>query len=308
MSESTRPILSVCIPTCKRADILKTTLQSIYSSNIDCHLFEVCISDNSDTDETESLIAAEFSHIENLRYQHSSCQGFLNSLEALKMGQGHLLKLHNDYSSFSEGALSAMVETVTQYSVIRPLLFFSMGVLHLDPPSREFSSFDAFMDCVSYYATWSTSFSLWREDLDSLLSVGKLEPDIMFPHTDLLFQLPEKNLYVVDDSCYANSQTVPKKRGYNLPDTFVRIYLTMLESLLEAGHISPETFDKQKDGILEFTARWFFVTRCNPDLYSYDFSRMFSTVWKQCGFSGLLRFCRWLVRCRREFPRGRKKQ
>ena len=67
------PILSICIPTNNRVDILRKTLNSIFAQHVSSDLFEVCVSDNSRTDETKKLIQEEFSNIPNLIYNQSSC-------------------------------------------------------------------------------------------------------------------------------------------------------------------------------------------------------------------------------------------
>ena len=53
-------LVSICIPTYKREEIVRQTLKSIFSQGVDASLFEVCITDNSDSDETKNLLEKEF--------------------------------------------------------------------------------------------------------------------------------------------------------------------------------------------------------------------------------------------------------
>ncbi len=53
---SDQPILSICIPTYKREYIIDELIAGIYEQGCDNNLFEVCITDNSKTDETKNLI------------------------------------------------------------------------------------------------------------------------------------------------------------------------------------------------------------------------------------------------------------
>lgn len=129
-----KPVLSICIPTNNRVEIMRETLHSIFKQRVNTDLFEVCISDNSKTDETRLLIEKEFNDIPNLVYNKSDCEGFLNSMEALKLGQGQLLKLHNDYSKFNLGALMRMIRIVETYKntdsvIFSPWVIFVLMVL-----------------------------------------------------------------------------------------------------------------------------------------------------------------------------------
>ena len=96
-----KPIVSICIPTYGRVEILKNTLDSIFSQCVESAKFEVCISDNSPTDETEQMLKLYFSDKTNLVYSKSTSEGFINSIEALKLGDGKFLKLHNNYTKKS---------------------------------------------------------------------------------------------------------------------------------------------------------------------------------------------------------------
>lgn len=69
-------LLSICIPTYKRPEIIDQLLDTIYRQNVDHSIFEVCITDNSETDETKNVIEAKYKNIDNLRYKKTTCKGF----------------------------------------------------------------------------------------------------------------------------------------------------------------------------------------------------------------------------------------
>lgn len=285
-----QPLLSICIPTYKRANILKETLHSIYNQNVDHSLFEVCVSDNSPTDETKELLEKEFSHIDNLSYKKSTCEGFFNSIEALRLGHGCLLKLHNDYSSFKEETLNVLISRVEKYQNEKPLLFFAMGAIrNMGDEIREYSTYDSFMKCVDFWSTWSSAFSIWKEDFDKLMQTD-IKPDHMFPHTTLLFYMTDKSLYVVDNEKYVENLELKKKGGYCLPDNFVRIYLTMVEQdLLLPGHINKSTYDQIENNILKFTAEWYWNVKFDPK-YSFTFDNYKEIIKDRCGENGYRKF------------------
>ena len=58
-----QPLVSICIPTNNRVDIIRETVKSLLAQDADKNLYEICISDNSKTDETKILLENEFSTV-----------------------------------------------------------------------------------------------------------------------------------------------------------------------------------------------------------------------------------------------------
>lgn len=283
-----QPLLSICIPTKNRVDILRETLKSILEQNISVDVYEICVSDNSPTDETKNLIQTEFQYASNLRYQKSNCEGFLNSMEALKLGKGKLLKLHNDYSKFKDGSIEKMVNFTNKYMSSKPAIFFAMKTINNPQSITEFHDFNSFLYNISYWSTWSSAFAIWKSDLDTLIEQN-IQVDHMFPHTTLLFSLTEKNLYVVDDEDYVENIPPKKKGGYNLVDNFVHIYLTMVHKLLEEKKISIVTYKQIEHRIIKFTASWYAIVLTNSN-YTFSFENKSQLIRQQSGLHGLLEF------------------
>ena len=151
-------LLSICIPTYKREEILTQLIHSILSQEVDTSLYEICITDNSETDETKQVIETQFSHVPNLVYKKVVCKGFLNSIEALKLGQGKFLKLHNDYSIFNQGALAKIIGTLQLAEQEHAEPFFTLGKLNNPQDIMIFDDYDSFMYNISLQATWSSAF------------------------------------------------------------------------------------------------------------------------------------------------------
>lgn len=281
-------IFSICIPTCKRPDILRETLKSIYSQDTQSSLFEVCISDNSDTDETEELIKNEFGNIANLVYKRSDCKGFFNSIEALKLGKGRFLKLLNDYSVLKENSLEKFITSVRNLKSPESVIFYSMHALRKQKVLQEFGNFNDFLYDISYYSTWSTSFAIWKKDFDCLIQ-SDIEIDYMYPHTSFLFALTDKKQYIVDDYEYVTNLQPKKKGGYNLVDNFVRIYLTMVEELYHKNYICKKTYLKIKNQILWFVADWKCQVKYN-DCFTFTFDNCNQIIRNKCGTGAVVKF------------------
>ena len=282
------PILSICIPTNNRVDILRKTLNSIFAQHVSSDLFEVCVSDNSRTDETKKLIQEEFSNIPNLIYNQSSCEGFLNSIEALRLGKGALLKLHNDYSMFNKNALTRMIHIAAEYQEEKPPIFFSMGTLKIGDNIQEHKDFNSFIYSISYWSTWSSAFSVWKTDFNEF-EIKHIPVDHMFPHTSVLFYLVHKRKYVVDDFSYVTNLELKKKGGYNLINNFDNLYLTMVENLLKEGYITEATYKKIESAIIKFSASWYSIVKIDSR-YTFSFENKSEIIRKQCGNIGVIKF------------------
>lgn len=287
-----QPVLSICIPTYKREYLIEKLIRGIYAQNCDSSLFEVCITDNSETDETQNLIQNKFSGIKNLHYKKVKCEGYMNSIEALKFGNGQFLKLHNDYTMFNDGCLQKIIDGVVALRKDKPVVFYT---LRGKDEVRAFHNFDEFMYDINYLSTWSSSFSIWKEDFDMLMKMG-IDCNNMYPHTSLLFAESWKNNFLVDEYGYFYNEQ-PKKKGgikgksgYNLIDNFVRIYLSMVNNdLISKKLISHKTYARIEINILRFCANSY-VRYNNRSGYTYSFDDKKNIITKQCGTRAYLQY------------------
>lgn len=296
MEDGKHVLLSICIPTYKRPEIIRELLISIVEQNVEHKYYEIRITDNSETDETREIIEKEFSHIDNLYYKKTNCKGFYNSFEALKFGKGEFLKLHNDYSLFLPGSLTKIIQRLKKVEQEKPQIFFALGSIRGIRELEIFDDYASFMDCITYLETWSTSFAIWKCDFDNILEEG-IVPDEMFPHTSFFHRIAGKSKFIVDNFKYVNNIEPKKKGGYNLIDNFVRIYLTMVEKeLLLNNHISLPLYRKIENGILKFCADWYYIVLENPERYTFRFDNAEKIIFERCGVSGVSMFRKFLAR------------
>jgi hypothetical protein len=193
----------------------------------------------------------------------------MNLIEALKMGNGIFLKLHNDYSVFTENALNNMLTWIKQNVDEKPVLFFSNGVLKINS-AGVYNSFDSFMCQISYYSGWATLIGIWRNDFDALKDT-KLEP--MFPHTSLLFNMPLKHTYIVNDVELFINQPIPQKGGYNLFEVFGVVFLGMVHEIYREEKISFSTLRHiKRDMFRHFFVPWYAYTKLKKNAYTFVLS------------------------------------
>jgi len=259
-------LLSICIPTRGRVEVIRNTLNSIYKSDAKLSEYEVVIYDSSENDELSTLLRLEY-NFPNLVYKKGENRGFLNIISALELGKGMLLKLQNDYSEFKNGSLIKLLEIIRNYKKTKPLLFF--GNLSLkNIQVKEYKSFDEFIYELSYYSTWSTSFSIWNSDFHYCTDINV---NTMFPHTSLLFEQNQKDLYVINNEELFSNQNISKKGGYNLFNTFAVVYLKMLEDIYNENLISIKTFNHIKSDLYyNFLIDWYYKTKIQKNEYTFD--------------------------------------
>lgn len=252
------PYLSICIPTYNRLEILKKTLDSIYSDLADVDLadFEVVISDNEPNHSTK-IIIDQF-HFDNLHYYPTTSSGFLNSFDVLKLGSGKFLKLHNNYTMLRKGSLKKMIADVQANSIEKPVLFFTNG-LRQNGKAERFDTYEAFMYGLSYWSSWSSGFGIWKEDLEKIMNV--VEVNNYFPQTSLLMTHTQKSNYIINDIPLFDNQDIPKKGGYNIFTVFSVDYVSLIEGAYIRKEISKKTFDKIKiDLLLDYISVRYFKT------------------------------------------------
>lgn len=252
------PLLSICIPTYNRLEILIKTIDSIYADATDdmLNLFEVVVSDNSPDHNCKSLerIYANYS---NFHYFTTECEGFLNSYYALTYGKGKYLKLHNNTALLKKKGLSHIIELVKSNTQNCPAIIFTDGY-RLKGKVESYHTFEDFMYGASYFTSWSTGFGMWKGDFDRIKGVNLNK---FFPQTSLLVTQKEKESFIVDDYNIFVIQGVPQKGGYNIFRAFSVDYVNIIKELKDNKDISVECYRYIKDALLyKFLSVRFFKT------------------------------------------------
>ncbi|OAF45749.1 hypothetical protein AXK30_01730 [Escherichia coli] len=114
-----------------RLDYLTKTVESIINDNVDVHAYEIVIADNSDDDLTEKYARELMDSGYNIKYYKNPQTGFYNSIQALQLGDGAFLKLHNDYTSFNKGGFKKLFDHVVKIMTLE--ICFSSLMEHWGP-------------------------------------------------------------------------------------------------------------------------------------------------------------------------------
>lgn len=241
------PLLSICIPTYNRLEILIRTIDSIYAGVTEnmLNMFEVVVSDNSKEHECQAIIN-KYSLYSNFHYHTTECEGFLNSYYALSYGKGKYLKLHNNTALLKEGALCHMIELINQNTQERPAIFFTDGY-RLKGRIVHCGNYEEFMYEASYFSSWSTGFGVWKDDFEQAKGI---ELNKFFPQTSLFVTQNDKRSFIVDDYNLFITQDVSQKGGYNIFKAFSVDYLNIIKSQRDNNYISDTCFNYIKESLL----------------------------------------------------------
>jgi len=123
--------LSICIPTYNRAGHLKNCLNSIALSNIQSVFnFEICISDNNSSDDTESVVRSAQKSLRIKYHKNPSNLGIpRNFLNVVSMAEGEFVWLIGDDDLLMPNAISRLYELIDGHPGID---FFYVNSFHLN--------------------------------------------------------------------------------------------------------------------------------------------------------------------------------
>lgn len=258
-------LLSICIPTYNRAEVLDTTLNSLFlNPEFDETKVEVIVSDNCSTDNTAAVVAKYplvryYKNDENVR----DC----NFSIVLGYATGNYIRLFNDTLSFKEGALKTMIDRIEEYLNEGCNLFFYGNLFKNSNCSKEIDSKESFIKEVSFYSTWIANFGVWRDDFLKIENKDKYAV-LQFVQVDWSFRIVENNkktkIYFGD---LFDITTPNKKGGYNVFDTFINKYLFIIRQ----ESLSFLSYEIEKYRLCRYFVYTWLITLFVNDKETFDF-------------------------------------
>lgn len=268
-----KPLVSLCMPTNGVVDWVFPVLESIYNQKVNNELFEVVITDNGNNAEFKNAIKEYLPTHTNIVYAETQALPFVNEIESYKRASGELIKFVNHRTKLNEGTLSMMVQYVEDNRDIKPVTYFSNGVLKMSKDKHAYASFDEFVKNLSYWSSWSTGMTIWKSDFDKLPE-DVSEFNELFPHTNVLFDVRDRGKYVIDNSIIFDEipQGKKPKGNYDLYYAFGVDYPRIIENLLQDGSITVKSYKYVLNKNLEFIASLYWQYNIKKDYCSYDLS------------------------------------
>lgn len=259
MTESqnqTSPILSICIPTFNRCGYLYFALKNIVEQNIFKNTYdvEIVILDNASSDLTEQIVKMFVEQFpDKIKYHKNQTHIEDEKFDKIfTLANGQLLKIHKDNFIIIDGALELCIEKIKEFREEKPIIFFANKHLRFED-NHLCHNLNEFVETASYLITDLDTFSIWREDLDSLKSFTQFnsDPDAQFKYADFLLRLSAKMraIYVWDEEIFEEWGEI-KKHDYNVAKIFVENYLPSLKQYLKNSTLDKKIYEEEKKLLL----------------------------------------------------------
>lgn len=238
-----RPLLSICIPTYNRADILEETILLLLSDPyFDSNEVEIIVSDNKSTDNTRQVV-------EKYPLIHYYCNKEnvhdINFSYALQHGRGEYLKLLNDTVHFLPGGLKYLLDSIKENIQSKEPIFFYNKKIN-ERQVVQCNSLGDFINTTSFYSTWIGNFGIWNCDL-SIIKDIRLHSTMLL-QVDWSYQIALKNPTKIYYYNYLSVKKVPikNKTGYNIFQVFIENYLSFSKIYLKQNKISRWIYERNK--------------------------------------------------------------
>ena len=272
-----KKLLSICIPTFNRAEILNSTLFTLFSNpEFDESKIEVIVSDNCSTDNTAEIVA-KYPLVSY--YKNNENLGDLNFSIVLEYATGSYIKLFNDTLSFKEGALKKMLYAINKHSLDNcNLFFYSNMFLNNDCLVITKSKFN-FLKKVSFYTTWIANFGCWKQDYEKITNKNKYAK-LQFVQVDWSYRIVEntKSTFIYFEDFF--DVAVPKnKGGYNLFEIFINKYLFIIKK----ENFSIINYEIEKYRLYRyFIYSWLISLKItDKQKYTFDTEGVFKLIFKK---------------------------
>lgn len=280
-----QPLLSICIPTYNRGDILKKAL----SSYLVCVGFdedvEIIISDNCSTDNTQCICEEFVSKYPNIKYFRNEKNIIDSNFPlALDRGSGKYLKLMNDSHIVNKDFLIYLKTCLKNEINSKCPVFFTFGVLfnHVKIDRVYCHNFDDYLRYISFFVTANQLFGVWKEDwkiVKDRLKYTKLRLN----QVDWTFQILSLNKEVV---LYTGSgfqlENVGARSGYNWFEVHVANYYTIMQPYIINEQISSKGLSGEKRTHLKGLKKQIFrayIYNEDPN-WKFDYSGTTKVLWK----------------------------
>lgn len=235
-----KPLLSLCIPTYNRSEILNNTLRSLFNNpEFDEDLIEVIVSDNCSTDNTRAIVAQ---YLQVKYFCNEKNVKDANFAISLNYANGAYIRLFNDTLSFKPNMLHFMLSKIQENLDAKTNVYFYGETFSHKNSSIRINNLNEYLKEVSFYSTWIANFGAWKEDFLNIKDVNKfVDKQLVQVDWNLqLFKTYNSSLIYFND--FYTIDNPPKKGGYNVFRVFISNYL----GILKQHKFSTLTYEREK--------------------------------------------------------------
>lgn len=256
MKKEEKYLLSICIPTYNRADVLRHCIDAIVNhEQAKKGGIEIVVCDNDSTDNTQQMMseyAQQYPYIIYIRNKEN-LGVILNTLKVLDSATGAYRKLLNDYSVYTADGLQKMYNQIAANEKDRPVLMFD-NLAGREPNEFSFSTMDEIAHRVGVRLTWMGLYGYWEEDWKAIKN-REAYFDKTFCTIDYLYQMVNKKKIAKECIFHYNDVWTYKRKqgGYNFFKVFIQDYLEIWKEYLKKSIITKDTYNKLTEELWQFS-------------------------------------------------------
>jgi glycosyltransferase involved in cell wall biosynthesis len=169
--EDKKPLLSICIPTYNRAELLDKCIASIVSQKeFDSEDVELVISDNASNDNTEEIVKKYQEQYKNIFYSKNE-ENVTDKNFPIVIGNAHgeFRKLFHDNIIYCGDCILHLLKTINEHLDKKPVLFFLNRMNGREQEEYyNTDNFDSFILIALFNGTNIENFGIWKDDFDKL--------------------------------------------------------------------------------------------------------------------------------------------
>lgn len=232
-----KPLLSICIPTYNRSNLLVNSIESIIKQErFISGEVEIIVSDNNSTDDTKN-ICEKYQEMYNNFYYFKNEINVRDKNFPIIMGEAHglLRRLSNDTIIYSDDALEYMCEMIEKHKADRPFLFWANGHSKNNLENAKLD-FKTFIEDSSYWITFNPCFSIWDNDCLEIGSDFEAAELCLWQVRKTLQLVARDNEAIICNKDITKIQKVKNKDvSYGIFNVFHNNYLKLLEPYFCSG-------------------------------------------------------------------------
>lgn len=286
--ENNQPLLSICIPTYNRGNILKENLKDIIKLPEFDDSIEIVISDNASTDNTEEVAKSFTSFYKNIKYYRNEANvRDVNFELAMNRANGVYIKLMNDRLTLTNEGLRYIKLKVQAHILDKRPIFFTNDYIYTKKKAEiiECNSLDEYVQSISTFVTLIGIFGAWKEHWEKVENKNQYK-DLLLSQDDWCYQIVNKNNgCIIYDKQVMMSSSIPLgvRSGYNWFEVHLDNYYKILTPYIKSGKISHQTIKQDKKYLLKHfipELLIIFIYLKKPEYFKYDTSNTLSYFYK----------------------------
>lgn len=253
-----KPLLSICIPTYNRADVLKICLETIVHNRGFCDDIEVVVCDNNSTDDTFLVMQSFVQNYNNIKYYRNVENiGFDNFAKVLELACGKFKKLHNDYSLFTSQGLEQLYSVIKLHEKTKPMILFGNWGKYDNVLKNHYYDLNSLVDYGRFALGWIGLYGYWEDDFVELRN-KYLKRSTLFMHVDWFLRLfqKKKECYFYSSKYVERAEMKLPQGGYDFFDTHITKFLSIFYDYYLSNDLSQATWDRLNYNVFRYMLGW----------------------------------------------------